>query len=315
MAVETRWSVKDECLKNKYLYLKVCGLSLLLAIIYSVSLPKVYEARMKLIIESNVLSVDIGGNNSSKINYDKSFLGKDPNVYMDIVEAPGFLDMIGHVRVEPIDDSYHTDFADYIQNHSREPWWNILLGGTELNERIRNSVKCEINKATDLLTIQVSAQDSYVAAILADSIKNYLQQAVTKSKTMKAKSDLIYQTKLRRNAGTIYHQKMLAYSQYCDSHFGESDSKTESEKDYLEQEKNSAFENYEKISSLCEKTIMRIQNNSSVLVFVDKPHVPLYPSSPNVLANLFVFFFYSFVLTTFWILYKRKYKEILKYEK
>src|SRR5574344_730254 len=310
MAVETKWSVKDECLKNKRLYLKICGISVLVSIIYSISLPREYDARMKASVENNIMSLNVGDNFASKINYDKSFLGSDPNIYKDILRAPGFLYEIGKIKVKTNDKKIVTDFATYLLKYSEKPWWSVFQKDDDILSQIKNCVKCEVNIKTKLITIQVTAQDSYIAACLVDSIAVHLQDFSTRSKTMKAKIDLIYQKKLRRTTGIAYHQALMAYSQYCDAHEGEITSHVNAEKDYLENEMNLAYNNYDKVSQLCKKTEMKLQQVTPGLLSVDKVHVPEYASHPKVLVNMFVSFFYSFIFTTLWILYRRKFNEI-----
>ena len=60
----------------------------------------------------------------------------------------------------------------------------------DLVEKVKTNITCDVDKKTDVVTITVKDQDRLVSAILADSVKQRLQDFIIEYRTSKARLDL-----------------------------------------------------------------------------------------------------------------------------
>lgn len=74
----------------------------------------------------------------------------------------------------------------------------------EIFTQIKNSIACDIDIKTGLITISVEDQDSLISATIADSVRAKLQNFITNYKTNKMKNDVKFYTKLVAEAKTKY---------------------------------------------------------------------------------------------------------------
>ena len=230
--------------KYKKLYLKTLGVAFVLALIIGFSLPKTYNCKILLAPETGGGSSNLGGLASLASTFGVSLGGSSqgsdaitPTVYPDLMKSVDFKTSLFPIKVKRKDDKKAMTYYDYLKYEWRVPWWEDWFGLTapklkpdtivntfELTgEQARIAglaikyVQCKIDKKTNLITIDVTMQDPYVAAQLADSVRNRLQDFLTGYRTKKARHDLEYALKLNRQAKKDYERARALYAEYVDA--------------------------------------------------------------------------------------------------
>lgn len=312
-------SVRKECLKHKRLYAIVCSVAVVAAVLISLLTPSEYICQTKLVAESSPMDLligmkpidfvkkDISGSNSGALD--------NPEIYYDIVTSQMFRDNMAKVKVSPSDKSYTTDFYHYLTQHTHKaPWTTVsdaisrfFAGETERNWvdiQIADAVKCEFQSKQEVITLQVSAQDAYIAAALTDSAAHHLQSFLTRYRVNKAKSDLSNSKKARHSAGVDYHNALVAYSTFSDSHAGDNNTSTQTMLKSLEDEVNRTWDLYNQAAKDCQRDAYKVQQMSPAITVIQNATVPIHPSSPRYLVTIFLFLFISFFSVTGWILFR-----------
>ena len=125
--------------KYRKLYYIVLGITIVLALIYVFSLPKVYKCEVMLAPElstsrsSNTLSslarsfgMRIGsgvvGNGSEALM---------PTLYPDLMNSVDFKTSLFDVQVCATDSVTPKSYYDYLLNDQKRPWWSALIGGVK----------------------------------------------------------------------------------------------------------------------------------------------------------------------------------------
>ena len=190
-------------------------------------------------------------------------------------------------------------YYDYLKYEWREPWWKDLFGllspelkkDTLVNtfeltgEQARIAglaikyVQCKIDKKTNLITIDVTMQDPYVAAQLADSVKNRLQDFLTAYRTKKARHDLEYALTLNRQARKDYERARLLYSQL-------------------------QYNNFTATSAQVLAAKALVQKETPSFTTIQSATVPLGPAGPNTRLIMLACLFLAALGTTIYALYK-----------
>lgn len=124
--------------KHRTLYCKVLGITFVLALIYVLSLPKVYRCEVMLAPE---LSTTRTNNTLSSLA--RSFgmkLGNNlmggssealmPNLYPDLMNSVDFKTSLFDVQVCAKDSMKPKSYYDYLLHDQKRPWWSDVIGGT-----------------------------------------------------------------------------------------------------------------------------------------------------------------------------------------
>ena len=192
--------------KYKKLYYKTLGIAFVIALIIGFSLPKTYTCQILLAPETGGGSSSLGGLAALASTFGVSIgnVSKDgdaikPSIYPDLMKSVDFKTSLFPIKVKKKGDEKAISYYNYLKYEWREPWWKDMFGllSPELKEdtlvnafeltseqsRIASlaikNIECTIDKKTGLITIDVTAQDPNIAALLADSVKNRLQDFLT----------------------------------------------------------------------------------------------------------------------------------------
>lgn len=172
-----------------------------------------------------------------------------PTLYPDLFESPEFVVGLFDVRIVTDDESVKTDYYTYMKKHQKKNWLtapftklknNIMkmfvaeeatgksngkinsfkLSKKDYNivEKIKGKIQCSVDKKTDVISITVTDQDRQVCALMADSVKERLQDFIIKYRTGKTKKDVAYYKHLSDSAKVEYETALMTYGAYTDSH-------------------------------------------------------------------------------------------------
>lgn len=319
--------------KYKKLYYKTLGIALVLAVIIGFSLPKTYNCKILLAPETGGGSSSLGGlaalASSFGVSVGAGGQGGDaitPNVYPDLMKSVDFKTSLFPIKVQQKKDKKTMSYYDYLKYEWRVPWWEDLFGlmapkpkkDTLVNtfeltpEQARiaglaiKNVECKIDKKTNLISIDVTAQDPYVVAQLADSVKNRLQDFLTGYRTKKARYDLEYALKLNKQAKKDYERARLLYSEYVDANQEIYLLSAMQKQNDLENEMQLQYNNYTATSAQVLTARAKVQETTPSFTTVQSATVPLGPAGPKKELIMTVCLFLAALSTTIYVLSKEK---------
>ena len=304
-------------IRYKKLFYKTLGVAFVLAIIIAFSLPKTYNCKI-------LLAPEAGGGSSSLGSL--ASLASSSAVYPDLMQSVDFKTSLFPIKVKRKEDKKSMSYYDYLKYEWKEPWWkdwfglrapklqkDTLVNTFELTgEQARiaglaiKNVECKIDKKSNLISIDVTAQDPYVAAQLADSVKNRLQDFLTGYRTKKARYDLEYALKLNKQAKKDYERARLLYSEYADANQEIYLLSAMQKQNDLENEMQLQYNNYTATSAQVLAARAKVQETTPSFTTVQSATVPLGPSGPNTKLIIIICLFLAASGTTIYALFKEK---------
>ena len=171
---------------------------------------------------------------------------------------------------------------------------------------INKNVVCKIDKKTSLITIDVTTQEPYVAALLADSIKNRLQEFLTDYRTQKSRHDLEYAEMLLHQSKKDYERARQKYVEFVDANQDVVLESIRQMQTDLENDLQLQYNNYNTLSAQVLAYKAKVQEATPAFTTLQRATVPLGPAGPKRSQILSVFLFLAALFTTIWILYKEK---------
>ena len=318
-------------LKYKKLYYKTLGVAFVLALIIGFSLPKTYNCQILLAPETGGGSSSLGGlaslASSFGVNIGGGSQGSDaikPDIYPDLMKSVDFKTSLFPIKVKMKESGKVMSYYDYLKYEWREPWWKNMFGlmSPELKKdtlvntfeltpeqsRIASlaikNIECQIDKKTNLITIDVTAQDPNVAAQLADSVKNRLQDFLTAYRTKKACHDLDFALKLNKQAKKDYERIRQVYYEYMDANQNVSLLSATQRQNDLENEMQLQYNNFTATSAQVLTAKAKVQEITPSFTTIQSATVPLRPSGPRRLVILAVCLFLAALGTSIYALQK-----------
>lgn len=326
--------------RRKKTYFKVIPTVILIVWFISLGLPNYYNCRIQLAPEDNkggsagtlamlasTFGVNIGG----------GFQSSDAitvMLYPDLLNSVEFKASLLKIKVQRPTDKAPMTYYDYLKNEQKEAWWlsakqglmNFLFGKEDekkeskpinpfeltpeqssLSGMVNSKIKCEITssaaKQQVLITIEVTDQDPHVAAVLADSVKEHLQEYITDYKTKKARHDLEFTEKLYRDAKKSYERARQLYADYMDANHDVILENVRQKQTDLENEMQLLYNNYNALSTQLLAAKVQVQEETPAFTTLQAATVPLWPSGPNRGRQVILFTIAALFFTTLWVLY------------
>jgi uncharacterized protein involved in exopolysaccharide biosynthesis len=317
--------------KHKMLYAKVLPIAFFIAIVIGFSIPKTYNCKI-------LLAPEMGGKASSTsglaslassfgVNIGSGSATGDaitPTVYPDLMNSVDFKTALFPVKVQRKGDKAPMTLYHYYKNEWKYAWWEHFFGlmapkkqkdtlvnnfeltgeQTYIAGLINKNVVCSIDKKTNLITINVTAQDPHVAALLADSVKNRLQDFLTEYRTNKARNDLEYAQKLQKQAKKDYERARQLYVDYMDANQDVVLMAAMQKQTDLENEMQLQYNNYNALNAQVIDAKAKVQEVTPAFTTLQSATVPLDPAGPKKGQIVLIILFLAALFTTAWILYK-----------
>lgn len=317
---------------NRKLYYIVLPIAFVVAVVIAKSIPTYYKCEVMLAPEVGGGSSSMGQLASLASSFGVSLggggnAGSDaitPSLYPDLMKSTDFKTSLFPIKVHGKNDKTSITYYDYLKNEWKEPWWedffglmapeskpDTLVNNFELTGEqariagmIMKNVVCKIDKKTNLITIDVTTQDPYVAALLADSIKTRLQDFLTDYRTQKSRHDLEYAEMLLRQAKKDYEHARQKYVEFVDANQDVVLESIRQMQTDLENDLQLQYNNYNTLSAQVLAYKAKVQEATPAFTTLQRATVPLGPAGPKRLQILFVCLFLAALFTTIWILYK-----------
>ncbi|MBO5024732.1 MAG: chain-length determining protein [Bacteroidaceae bacterium] len=265
-----------------------------------------------------------------------------PELYPQIIESTPFVVDLFGVEVETIDGEVKTDLFDYLMTKQKMSWWNlpkhyltktvngIMSRFVKSNfknddgnvdpfyltkeqfivaEEIRsNIVSSTVNKKDQIITLRVTAQDPLVAAMLVDTVRVRLQDAIIDYRTKKSRHDMEYAEKLMIEARQEYMKAQHAYAEFADAHQNTLLTSVSVRQDDLENQMGLAYNVYSQMVQQYNIAKAKLQERMPSFIVIQPSEITIRPSSVSKIVVVAGWGFMLFVLTVGWVLVKDKIK-------
>lgn len=271
------------------------GIGLVLACFVYGRMPKLYSASVVVSDETKAMDIAVGLNPSLTGKAPDADRAVDnPDVYHRILESPDFLEAIGRIDVGGC------TYVKHLESESAEPLAGVLLPGPQPSadslprvlpmeyEAMLRHVKHSENRTARTIQISVYDTDPQVAALMADSITERLQQTIRAKKTAYAKTEERLLAAECRQALAHYEKAQTAYGAYADSHRDAVADSVIVHQKHLRGEFEEAYRIY---ADACERHLRArflLHQSSPSFTRVSGATVPLKPLTPRLPAVLAV---------------------------
>ena len=336
-----------DLLKYKKLYYKVLGITAVVAVIYTLSLPNYYKVTVKLSPELNSRRTSNSLANMAQmfgVNL-KGAAGNTtealfPTLYPELINSTDFKVSLFPVPVtiegnkKKGEQDRTMSYYDYLMDEQKTSWISdvinlpfkalgALLGSKQENDKtekidpfrltkkqsrivksLDKRIVCNVAKKTMVITIEVVDQDRVIAANMADTVKNRLQDFITDYRTSKARVDLDYNKKLYKEAKARYEKARRLYSEYADANQDIILQSARSRLIDLENEMQLQFNAYNTIANNLTAAEAKVQQETPAFTTLQSATVPVKKAGPARTKTCLVLLFLAFLCTSVWILHK-----------
>lgn len=310
-----------------------------------IGVPRYYTVKVMLAPEStNGMSSNMGGLGSlasmaginlSSLNSSDAII---PMFYPDLMTSTDFLVPLLNVEVQTRDGSFSGTMADYYLKKNKVFWLQKWIGAAveamkkkddaklsvnksgkyeinpfQLNKRQKDlveimsgSIKCSVDKKTDVITITTTAQDPLVAALLADTVKMHLQEFITEYRTKKARNDYEHYSELYKQAAKDYEAKQHEYATFGDSYTDVVLPSYKVKEESLENELQMAYNTYTTLKQQMQLAQAKVMENTPAFTTLQNASVPIKPTGPKRMITILACLILCFLATSVYIVYKDK---------
>jgi len=283
-------------------YVIVFVVALVGSILVILPVPRYYKCDISLAPEMD--NTENGGKLSSIASSFGVDLGDvasanalQPSLYPDLMKSNEFVKSLLQIPVETKDGSVKTNYYDYLSNHQKESPYAKAIGWIAKKFSDKNSIACDIDIKTGLITISVEDQDPLISATIADSVRAKLQDFITNYKTNKMKNDVKYYTKLVAEAKTKYENARQKYATFSDANQDVILQELQSQRDDLENDMQLKFNAYSALSTQLQNAQAKLQEHTPSFTIVQSASVPVKPAGPKRMAFVFIIVFLSMMVT------------------
>lgn len=325
-------SIKSLVKKNfnyKFLYLKVAIITVIVASLIIVPLPRYYSTKVILAPEQEAgtegrLS-SIASSMGIDLNTSMALDAISPTIYPDLISSNDFIYTLINTPVTTKDGKIKCSYYEYLTKHNKAPYYSypmkwikklfhsqkaqeeeihishLTKAQEETFEAIKGKIDCDNDIKTGLITISVTDQDPQVASIIADKVRINLQDFITDYRTKKARNDLNYYKKLCAEAKAKYEKSRFAYSSFSDANMDVILESFKSKQEDLENQMQLNFNSYSMLQKQLENAYARVQERTPAFTVIQNASCPNKPAGPKRMAFVFVMFLISMIITFVYI--------------
>ena len=323
--------------KHKYLIVKTTAATFVIACLLTLSLPNYYVAGVTLAPEVSRKS-SVSGLSSLASSFGVSLgglsSGEDalgPSLYPDMMNSVDFKTSLFSIKVHEFDSEESFPYYEYLRDHQRVPWWSAAIKavfsflGTDKKENtevdpfmltkeqddiikiMEGKIGCEVDKMTSIINIRVTDQDPLVAATMADSVKQRLQDVITAYRTSKARVDLEYNKKLFEDIKTKYDAARQQYAAYADANVDVILQRDRSKLIELENEMQMLYQAFSTVGAQLQAAEAKVQEETPAFTTIQRATVPLKKAGPVRSKLVLLYCFLVFIVTCIYIFHKTGY--------
>lgn len=326
-------------LSNWKKYIIPFALTAILSVLYIIQVPRYYKASVMLAPESSNtnamgslggLAAMAGVNLNSNASQDAII----PTFYPDLMKSTDFIVPLLNVRVETLKGEYKGSLGTYLTKHKKSSALSMFMrkvvnaiapnkpaeisvnknGSYAINpfkmtkdedalcSSLSGMINCTVDKKTDVISIEVTAQDALVAAQLADTLLSKLQGFITEYRTKKAKNDLTYYAGLCAKAKSDYEIKQHEYAIYADAYQDVTLQTFKVKEERLENEMQIAYNNYNQLKQQVQLAEAKVLERTPAFTTILNASVPVKPAGPKRVIFCCGMMILCFIVVTVWII-------------
>lgn len=325
--------------KNRKLFCKTLPVAFVLASAYILCIPRYYTADLSLAPEQSGTSA-VGSLSSLASNFGfnldnmQSSDAISPLLYPDLMDDNGFISELFQIKVTNVDGDISCNYYEYLEKHQDAAWWDkpiryvkgllkakelvinapqgeknpYMMSKTEsdIADVIRKNISIEVDKKTSLIEISTKAQDPLVCKILADSVREKLQQYIISYRTNKARIDMAYYKQLTAEAKREYEQARQIYGSFSDANMNITLESFRAKLNDLENDMQLKYTNYSTMMTQYLAARAKVQERTPAFTLVKGAAVPFKPAGPKRVFFVLEICFLAFIGTSLWCIYKIK---------
>lgn len=337
--------VYQQLKKKKKVFFIVLPIVFLLSCLWIFPEPRFYKCNVTLAPE--MTGEDLGGglaSVASQFGVNVGGGGTDaiyPTLYPDVMNSNEFIINLLKIKIKTLDGSISTDYYTYMTKHQKKNWlkqpFKKMTGGIaslfvkkdtlqskskgtamnafqmskkdyDLVQGLKQKITCNVDKKTEVITISVQDQDPLVSAIMADSVRQHLQNFIIQYRTNKARIDVQHYSKLTKDAKKEYDASVIKYSSYCDANQDVQLQSFMSKRDELENEMQLKFNTYSALRTQLEAMKAKLQEKTPAFTTLQNATVPVQPAGPKRMIFVVGMCIMAIFVTTFWLTRKSLFK-------
>ena len=334
---------------RKMLY-KAAVIGLVIGIIIALSIPNQYTVMVTLSPEMGNakgnnglagLAASFLGNGAT---VGESSDALNASLSADIVSSTPFLLELFDVEIPVFRMNRKLTLKSYLDEQSL-PWWNYIIAFPNIfingirslfvkdeidtgishyntikltNEEnnklhfLKKKIIAVVDRKTAITSISVSMQDPIVAAVVADTVVQKLQEYIVNYRTSKSKDDCAYLDRLYHERQQEYYIAQKKYAEYVDAHDNLILHSVRAEQERLQNDMNLAYQVYSQVANQLQVARAKVQEEKPVFAVVEPSVVPLKPSSTGMGIYMLICAFLSVFATLVWLLFGAKVISSLK---
>lgn len=337
--------------KKKKVFFIVLPIVFALSCLWIFPEPRFYKCDVTLAPE--MTGEDLGGglaSVASQFGVNVGGGGTDaiyPTLYPDVMNSNEFIINLLKIKIKTLDGSISTDYYTYMTKHQKKNWlkqpFKKIMGGIasvfikkdtlqskskgtamnafqmskkdyDLVQGLKQKITCNVDKKTEVITISVQDQDPLVSAIMADSVRQHLQNFIIQYRTNKARIDVQHYSKLTKDAKKEYDASVIKYSSFCDANQDVQLQSFMSKRDELENEMQLKFNTYSALRTQLEAMKAKLQEKTPAFTTLQNATVPVLPAGPKRMIFVIGMCIMATLVTAFWLTRKSLFKTTKKDE-
>lgn len=334
-------SIWQLLLKNKMLFVKILAATFVISCFLTLSIPNYYSASVSLAPEISGKSTSSLSSLASSfgVSLGAASTGDalNPEFYPDMMSSVAFKTSLFPIKVHEIDSNEEMTYYEYLLDHQRKPWWSyvsklkkvlieaiksIFVTSEEVDNTkvdpfmltkeqaniikygINEKISCKVDSKTTLINISVTDQDPLIAAVMADSVKQRLQDAITSYRTSKARVDLEYNKKLYEETKKRYDDARQKYAAYADANQNVILQRDRNKLIELENEMQLRYQAFSTMAAQLQASEAKVQEATPAFTIIKNATVPVEKEGPHRAKIVIIICFIAFLGTCAYLLYK-----------
>ena len=329
--------IVKKIISEKKLLLKICFIFSVMGVVVALNTPRVYTSNVVLAPESSgessllnkfgAISSMLGMNLGQTVGSDAIY----PEIYPDVMASNDFVVDLFDVPVTPLDSVRSKRYYDHLAFDGFVPFWNypkiwikklfekneIWANNKKVNpyrltrkqdnmvKYIKSNMSCVVDKKTSVINISVTDFDPKVAADMADTVMNRLQNYITNYRTSKAKRDLDFITEMCRQCEKEYKDAQKKYTEVADSYRNVNLVSVRSEITNLENIMLLKYNSYSAAMQQLQLAKQQVQINTPDFTVIQNSSIQNRPSGMPKAVICILYVILGVVFDALWVLYLR----------
>ena len=266
-----------------------------------------------------------------------------PDLYPEIVASTPFITELFSMPVSietKKEGKLDIDLYTYLKDYNKSPWWSAVINApfkalgwfmglfrekqeevegyaeldpsaltseqTRITNALRKSIVVTVDKKTQVISLDVTAQNPKVSKDLSDLVIEKIQRYVTSYRTEKSRKDMEYYLQLYDEAKADYYAAQQRYANYVDANQGVFLQRVKTEQERLQNEMKLAFDLYNSCAQQLQMSRAKVQQETPVCVVMEPPVLPIKATKPSKMKTLAGFIFLGLCACAVWILWGKE---------